>query len=110
MNQIYFLDHHLCHIYTVLYGFANLNREYLIFSLDGEGDGLCAKICKYENKKLSELSKTIAGNSLAGFYGAITKFLNMKINEHEYKVMGLAAYHDKSKYNIEIIKLKIFLK
>ena len=28
----------------------------------------------------------------------------MKINEHEYKVMGLAAYHDKSKYNIEIIK------
>ena len=53
---------------------ANLNREYLIFSLDGEGDGLCAKICKYENKKLSELSKTIAGNSLAGFYGAIKKF------------------------------------
>ena len=104
INQIYLLDHHLCHIFTALYGFANLNRDYLIFSLDGEGDGLCAKICSYQNKKLSELSKTIAGNSLAGFYGAITKFLNMKINEHEYKVMGLAAYQDKSKYNIEIIK------
>ena len=103
-NQIFLLDHHLCHIYTVLYGFTRLNKDYLIFSLDGEGDGLCAKICKYENNKLSELSKTIAGNSLAGFYGAVTKFLNMKINEHEYKVMGLAAYQDKSKYNNEIIK------
>ena len=28
----------------------------------------------------------------------------MKINEHEYKVMGIAAYHQSSKYINNIVK------
>lgn len=106
-NQIELVDHHMMHVYTAAHGFIDrkdLNKEYLVMSLDGEGDGLCATIYKFSKGNLKLLSSTIAGNSLAGFYGAITKFLGMKINEHEYKVMGIAAYHQSSKYINNIIR------
>lgn len=107
-NKIQFVDHHLSHIYTVLYGFVPRqkidSKSYLIFSLDGEGDGLCAKVCLFENQKLKLISNTIAGNSIAGIYGAMTKHLGMKINEHEFKVMGLAAYNSLNQHTDYLVE------
>ena len=93
--KVVYADHHLCHAYTAFYGFVpyeERNKPYLVFTLDGEGDGLCATISIVKDGKWQRISETKAGNSIASFYGAITKFLGMKINEHEYKVMGLAPY------------------
>jgi carbamoyltransferase len=94
-GEIVFADHHLCHAYTGYFGFVPVeyrDRPYLVFTLDGEGDGLCATISTVKDGQWSRVSKTTAGHSVASFYGAITKFLGMKVNEHEYKVMGLAPY------------------
>ena len=94
-SKIIFADHHLCHAYAGYYGFVPLeyrSEPFLIMTLDGEGDGLCATVSVVRGDEWTTISKTPAGNSIASFYGAITKHLGMTINEHEYKVMGLAPY------------------
>lgn len=94
-NKIIFADHHTCHAYSVYYGFVPKevrSEPFLVLTLDGEGDGLCSSINVVRNDNWEKISETKAGNSIASFYGAITKFLGMTVNEHEYKVMGLAPY------------------
>lgn len=94
-SKIVFADHHMCHAYSVYYGFIprEVRKEpFLVMTLDGEGDGLCSTVHVVRNGRWERIGKTEAGSSIASFYGAITKFLKMKVNEHEYKVMGLAPY------------------
>lgn len=94
-SKIVFADHHTCHAYSVYYGFIprEVRKEpFLVMTLDGEGDGLCSTVHVVKDGKWERIAKTEAGNSIASLYGAITKFLKMRVNEHEYKVMGLAPY------------------
>lgn len=94
-SKIIFADHHLCHAYSVYYGFVpkEVRKEpVLVLTLDGEGDGRCSTVHVVKDGHWEKIGETAAGNSIASFYGAITKFLKMRVNEHEYKVMGLAPY------------------
>lgn len=94
-QKLIFIDHHLCHATTALYGApyirAGINK-ILVFTADAEGDGLAATVSIYKNGKLERISKTSQNNSVGGFYSAVTEYLGMKPGEHEYKVMGLAPY------------------
>ncbi|HEX6977535.1 MAG TPA: carbamoyltransferase C-terminal domain-containing protein [Patescibacteria group bacterium] len=97
-RKIVFADHHLCHAYAAYYGFVekvNDKKDYLVVTVDGEGDGICATVSAVKKGVWKRISKTVGGNSIATFYGLITQFLGMKMNEHEYKVMGLAPYVSK---------------
>lgn len=97
-NKIIFANHHLMHAYAAYYGFVketDQQKSHLVITLDGEGDGLCSGIWKVENGKWEKVAETLGGRSIATFYGLITRFLGMKMNEHEYKVMGLAPYVSK---------------
>jgi|WetSurSiteA1Bulk_404760.scaffolds.fasta_scaffold07266_2 carbamoyltransferase len=98
-KRIFFLDHHLTHAYSALYssGLVKLGKPLLIFTCDGEGDGLSASVNTYRNGKLKTISKTSMTNSLGNLYRSVTKYLGMKPLEHEYKVMGLAAYVEDKK-------------
>ena len=92
-DNIYFLDHHLCHASAAYFGMAeSLNEEYLVLTLDGYGDFTCATVNIAKNGILKEISRTPMEHSLGSIYGKTTEFLGMKENEHEYKVMGLAPY------------------
>lgn len=98
-DKIDFYDHHTCHYLTPL-GFYNIDmsKKILLVSFDGEGDFYSSKICLYENNNFYEVSKSKYENSLGLFYSSITKALGMQPNNHEYKVMGLAAFNEKNKY------------
>jgi len=91
-TRIELVDHHLCHASAAYYGFAPADRPVLVFTHDGEGDGLCATVSIGSGANLERISSTKAGNSLAALYGAVTKLLGMKILEDEHKIMGLAPY------------------
>ncbi len=93
-KRIVFADHHLCHAYAAYYGFVlECNKKnYLVITVDGEGDGICSTVSTVKKGIWSRISKSVSGNSIATFYGLITQYLGMKMNEHEYKVMGLAPY------------------
>jgi carbamoyltransferase len=108
-EKIHFADHHTCHAYAAFYGFVPLKERslpHLVLTLDGEGDGLCATVSKVVDGRWTRLAETVAGNSIASFYGAVTKHLGMTVNEHEYKVMGLAPYCSNSSRDRTLAKFK----
>lgn len=90
-NKIVFLNHHLAHAYAACF-FAEVKQKRLIFTLDGEGDGICGGVFVYDNGKLATISTTDRNHSLGYLYRNVTGFLGMKPDEHEFKVMGLAPY------------------
>lgn len=94
-SKVILADHHLCHAFA---GYAfyltgnNWERPVLIFTLDAEGDDKSATVCVGRAGQIDVLSVTPGGRSVGVLYGAVTEWLGMQMNEHEYKVMGLAPY------------------
>ena len=96
------VEHHLCHARAVYHSFANdkISGDSIIFTLDGAGDNTCSSVT-YVNKKgvWNKIAETPLESSLGNIYSHTTKFLGMKPLEHEYKVMGLAAYSKQNYVN-----------
>ncbi len=90
-EKIELLDHHTAHILAAMM-FIDETKDYLCFSLDGEGDSSCAKVGVMKQGELKILSDNHLNNSLGLLYMYVTGYLGMKPNEHEFKVMGMAPY------------------
>jgi len=93
-SQIMFADHHLCHAYSAI-GFYNLHKlekPVLVITQDGYGDCKCGTVGVYHKGDYELKEITPLGESLAYIYGAVTQYMGMHINEHEYKIMGMAPY------------------
>lgn len=90
--ELYMIEHHECHTYSPLSVYGDTDEEFLIFALDGSGDLNSATVSVYKNGKVEKIAETPHHNSLGYVYSQTTAFLGMKPLEHEYKVMGLAAY------------------
>ncbi len=106
-NNTHFFDHHLCHALSPVH-FYNLHSQthpILIFTMDGSGDNYFSKTFIYypANNKLKPIAKSRFDSSLGLLYSGLTQFLGMKPYEHEYKVMGLAAYPNDPKYYQNIL-------
>lgn len=95
-EKIIYSDHHASHAYATCF---NLNpaQKTLIFTMDGEGDGLSSTVNIFHNYKMKRISSNPIPVSLGYFYAEITKLLGMIPNEHEFKVMGLAPYAKQEK-------------
>jgi carbamoyltransferase len=87
-------DHHLSHAASAYYDSGY--PECIIFTADGSGDGLSMTASVGLDGNISRLHAISNRNSLGAFYAAITKFLGFKMNRHEGKITGLAAYGDPS--------------
>ena len=98
---IEYVEHHLSHAYSIfpIIGDEFKNKK-LVFTMDGSGDGLSSTVSIFDNGRITRIASTGGNKSIGSVYSQTTKFLGMKILEHEYKVMGLAAYA-KKKYFIE---------
>lgn len=93
-KPLHFIDHHLCHARSTYHALEReVGREALIFTLDGMGDGLCATVSQVGPKgQWKRIAETPLNASIGSIYSETTRFLGMKVMEHEYKVMGLSAY------------------
>jgi len=91
VQKIKILDHHLAHVFSPCFN-LNKKEKTLIFTLDGEGSGVCASLNVFDGKDITIISKSKKAASLGNLYAICTMFLGMKPLEHEFKVMGLAAY------------------
>ena len=92
VERVAFLDHHLGHAYSALPFLDPLEGPVLIFTLDGEGDAVCATVNLWSGGTLETLAVTPDLCSLGKIYMYVTGMLGFTMNEHEYKVMGLAPY------------------
>jgi carbamoyltransferase len=96
-KNIYHVDHHTCHAFAAAFYFDDARHKRLIFTLDGEGDDRSGSIWFKSGQQMSLIAELPIDCSLGHLYTGVTKFLGMTPLEHEYKVMGLAAY-SKDKY------------
>ncbi|HVI52715.1 MAG TPA: carbamoyltransferase C-terminal domain-containing protein [Candidatus Sulfotelmatobacter sp.] len=89
------LEHHACLADAAYFGRrADPDKPHLVLTADHGGDGLCAAVHLAENGKLKRLAVTPAGHSPSDLYSSVTHFMGLRPLEHEYKLMGLAAYAD----------------
>lgn len=93
IEKIVGFDHHQAHAAAAYYSSPFRQKDVLALTLDAEGDLLCASVNVFDERgNFKRIATTPIGHSLAQIYKDITRYLGMKPNEHEYKVMGLAPY------------------
>jgi carbamoyltransferase len=90
-SKIIFIDHHLAHAFSTCFN-ASKSKKTLVFTLDGEGSGLCATVNIWDGMTMKTIARTPKSASLGYLYSVVTMMLGMKPLEHEFKVMGLAPY------------------
>jgi carbamoyltransferase len=93
-TKFFRVDHHLAHAYSIASPGEIEGKSGLILTLDGIGEGLCSRVIEFRQGLTRELSWSPALGSPALMYGYATKILGYKINRHEGKLTGLAAYGD----------------
>ena len=89
-DKIFFTDHHHSHAASAFY--PSPFKESIVLTMDGVGEWTTTSVYLGKNNFL-ELKKEINfPHSLGLLYSAFTYFLGFKVNDGEYKVMGLAPY------------------
>ena len=86
--------------------FTSPFEEAAILTVDGVGEWSTTTFGTAKNTTIN-LSKDIRWpHSLGLFYSAFTYFLGFKVNEGEYKLMGLSSY-GKPKYYDKLLSLSL---
>ncbi|MCX8178883.1 MAG: hypothetical protein N3D75_03590 [Candidatus Aenigmarchaeota archaeon] len=93
-TKVIFYDHHTVHSATAYYFNKEKPKKTLIFTCDGEGDGLCATVSIGNDDDIKRQIAIPFFHSIGKMYNEVTWYLGLKPWEHEYKVMGLAPYSD----------------
>lgn len=101
-NNIFYVPHHISHASASYYssGFKNST----ILTVDGIGEHQTTGLWHGINNDIKPLRHINFPDSIGLLYSTFTAFLGFRVNEDEYKVMGLAAY-GKPIYTSDIYKL-----
>jgi carbamoyltransferase len=67
--------------------------------MDNSGDGISMQIAVGNGQEIKVIKRFERPNSLGIFYSMLTQFCGFTKDSEEYKLMGLAAYGDKGKYD-----------
>ena len=89
-RKVYSFDHHSCHASSAYYGSGF--DDAAVLCMDGKGEATSISMWHGKDGKLRLLKRYGIFDSLGYLYGSITDFLGLRINDGEYKVMGLAPY------------------
>lgn len=91
--------HHYCHAASTYYPSGYNNA--LVVTVDGSGDGISTQILIGEGKELKLLKRYERPQSLGMYYSMVTQFCGFTRDADEYKLMGLAAYGNPSKFDLD---------
>tara|TARA_Y100001936_G_scaffold252528_1_gene312548 strand:+ start:6486 stop:8189 length:1704 start_codon:yes stop_codon:yes gene_type:complete len=94
-GEIIFPEHHLSHAAHSFY--TSPFEKSAILTVDGVGEWTTTSIGFAEDNFIKLTNDIRWPHSLGLFYSAFTYFLGFKVNEGEYKLMGLSSY-GKPKY------------
>lgn len=101
-KKILFAGHHLSHAASAYY--TSPFKSAALLTCDGVGEWTTAAWGQAKGNKISLDYEIKFPHSLGLFYSTITQFLGFRINNGEYKVMGMAPYGE-PKYVKEVEKL-----
>lgn len=89
-GKIFFIPHHLSHASACFY--PSPFQKAAVLTVDGTGEYQTTALWYGRGSQIKPLKSINFPNSLGLLYSTFTSFLGFKINEDEYKVMGLSAY------------------
>ena len=97
-GKIIFPEHHVSHAaYTF---FTSPFDEAAILTVDGVGEWSTASFGTAHDTTIKLTNDIRWPHSVGLFYSAFTYFLGFKVNEGEYKLMGLSAYGKPNYYDL----------
>jgi len=91
-QQMVPVEHHLAHASAAYHTCPWPDEKVLVLTCDGAGDRLSATVSIGEAGRLTRIAEVSEQDSIGRLYALVTRALGMAPLEHEYKVMGLAAY------------------
>lgn len=107
-NKILFCDHHLSHAASAF--FASPFEEAAVFTVDGVGEWTTSALGKATGSfdgstpnNISLFAEQRFPHSLGLLYSAFTAWLGFRVNNGEYKVMGMSPYGE-PKYMDKVYK------
>ena len=100
-GKIIFPEHHMSHAAHAF--FTSPFDESAILTVDGVGEWSTTTFGTGHDTSIKLLNDIRWPHSVGLFYSAFTYFLGFKVNEGEYKLMGLSSY-GKPKYYDKIMK------
>lgn len=96
-QKLLFVEHHLSHAASAF--FSSPYREAAILTVDGVGEWTTASLGRAVadwdgtgSNEIELIGETRFPHSLGLLYSAFTAFLGFRVNNGEYKVMGMAPY------------------
>ena len=102
-KDIFFIEHHLSHAASAF--LVSPFKEAAILTLDGVGEWATACYGTGRDNDINLLKEIRFPHSLGLLYNAFTYYLGFKVNNDEYKVMGLAPYGEPIYYDLIMKKL-----
>ena len=106
-GKIIFPEHHMSHAAHTF--FTSPFDEAAILTVDGVGEWSTSSFGSAENTSIKLTNDIRWPHSIGMFYSAFTYFLGFRVNEGEYKLMGLSAYGKPKYYDLilnEILDVK----
>ena len=97
-GNIIFPEHHMSHAAYTFY--TSQFDESAILTIDGVGEWSTASFGIAKNNKIQLTNDIRWPHSLGLFYSAFTYFLGFRVNEGEYKLMGLSSYGKPKYYDL----------
>lgn len=89
-DKFHFPSHHHSHMAAAFY--PSPFKKSAILTLDGVGEWETLSFGVGEGKKISQWGRVQYPHSLGLFYSAFTAYCGFRVNNGEYKLMGLAPY------------------
>ncbi len=102
-GEVLFVPHHLSHAASSYY--LSPFKSAAILTIDGVGEWTTTAVGFGTGDHISLEKEVRFPHSLGLLYSAVTAYLGFKVNNDEYKVMGLAAYGNPKKYRDKVSKL-----
>jgi carbamoyltransferase len=102
-GQTIFLPHHLSHSASAYY--LSPFKKATIVTIDGVGEWATTTVGLGQKDKIQINQEIRFPHSLGLLYSTLTAYLGFRVNNDEYKVMGLAAYGKPNPYREHFNKL-----
>ncbi len=90
-DKLLCVEHHLAHAASAHYTRSSA-EPCLVFTMDGEGDGVCTAVWRAENNGIAPLQKLSLDAAIGWAYSIVTEGLGWRHGDGEGKTMGLAPY------------------
>ena len=97
-GEIIFPEHHMSHAAHAFY--TSPFEESAILTIDGVGEWSTTSFGYAKDNDIKITNDIRWPHSLGLFYSAFTYFLGFKVNEGEYKLMGLSSYGNPKYYDL----------